>query len=333
MNAKIFALAPLSVVFGLALTACCGNLDDWSDGMTLTDAELIALLTPLDTGLTDTALTTATTTGTSTPTNTGTSPTEVPEHTCAEVCQAHFESYDFVTDCTEVADDAGSTTFTCEFVEECVGGRFHQTIDQTPRAEGTSRLGAWLAQMAHDEAASAMSFHALERELRAHGAPSELRQRLLEAARDEVGHATLIRGLAEARGGIVPTPTTVDVPSRELFDIALENVLEGCVQETWLAMRAWVQARQATDPEIGAALTQIAVDETRHAELARELDQWLRSRLGPADNTRLDLARDAAVARLIARIDAGDRPRFPEAGLPSAPQEQQLIRVLASLLW
>ncbi|NCG20696.1 MAG: ferritin-like domain-containing protein, partial [Rhodobacterales bacterium] len=94
-----------------------------------------------------------------------------------------------------------------------------------------------------------------------------------------------------------------------------------------------VQARQATDPKVRLAMVKIAIEETRHAELARDLDIWFRSQLSEEDNQRLDQARDRAVKQLVARIDGDQRPRFPEAGLPSAVEEQEMIRSLASTLW
>jgi rubrerythrin len=224
-------------------------------------------------------------------------------------------------------------TYSCDLVASCEGGRFHAVVQTTQRASGTSKTGVWLAQMAHDEAASASAFVALEVELRAHHAPADLRRRVLEAAADEVRHASMIRTLAEPRGGVVPPSVIGDVPPRDLFAIAIENVVEGCVKETWLAMRAHVQAEVATDPQIAAALRVIAVDETRHAELARELDGWMRSKLSPADNRRLNAARDEAVAQLTLRIDQGDEMSFAEAGLPSAEEQARLVRALTAALW
>ncbi len=341
MNHSVLYLGPLSVVFALSITACCGNLDSYSETASLSDAEIIALLTASsatgDTGNTTTATSSTTTTTTSTTTTTtGSTTTDgIPEHTCEDLCWAYFGYYDYVSSCSEAADASvpGNTLLSCDFTEECVGGRFHQVIDANTRASGRTALGTWLAQMAHDEAASALAFHALEAELRHHDAPSELRKRILEAAADEVGHARVVRQLAEDRGGVVPAPVTRASSARSLFDIALENVTEGCVQETWLAMRAWVQARKATDTEVRQAMIHIAIEETQHAELARDLDIWMRSQLSAAENEQLNQARDQAVRDLMARIDAGHRPRFKAAGLPSAAEEQQMIRSLAAAIW
>jgi hypothetical protein len=338
MSNSSVALVPLSVVFALAMSACCGknSTTEYTETLTLTDAELIEMLTdapsdsdtdgPDDTDASDTDDTDAG--------DTDTSPAEVPEHTCEEVCSHHFGSYNLLK-CTETSDDSaeGANSFTCDMLSVCVGGRFHEVVDTSQRAQGSSMLGAWLAQMAHDEAASAAAFAALEMELRAHGASVELRRRLLEAAADEVRHASMIRELAEPRGGVVPPTIIGEVAPRDLFTIAKENVVEGCVQETWLAMRAHVQANAATDPQIAAALAVIAVDETRHAELAREMDRWMRSKLSAADNRRLDTARDKAVERLTSRIDLGNEMRFVEAGLPSAAEEARLVRALTAALW
>ncbi len=188
-------------------------------------------------------------------------------------------------------------------------------------------LGRYFAAMAHNEAASVVSFVRLQGELAAHGAPAELLEQVRRAARDEVRHARVMGRLARVHGAQPVRPTHVDVGVRPLAEIARENAIEGCVAETWSALLCTWQARHSVDPEIAAALRQIAVDETRHAELAWSLAAWMRGRLDAATNASIDAERQAAAAALVPSLEITMGASARAAlGLPST----EAARILAS---
>jgi hypothetical protein len=112
--------------------------------------------------------------------------------------------------------------------------------------------------------------------------------------------------------------------------VAVENVVEGCVRETFGALLASWQAQHATEPAVRTAMKRIAVDETRHAALAWAIDAWMRERLDEPARRRVERSRRAAARTLLRdlrqELPAGARRR---AGLPSARQ----ARVLASALF
>jgi rubrerythrin len=181
--------------------------------------------------------------------------------------------------------------------------------------------------MAHNEAASVVSFVRLQGELAAHGAPADLLEQVRRAARDEVRHARVMGRLARNHGAQPVRPTHVDVGVRPLAEIARENAIEGCVAETWSALLCTWQARHSVDPEIAAALRQIAVDETRHAELAWSLAAWMRGRLDAATNASIDAEREAAAATLVPSLEITMGASARAAlGLPST----EAARILAS---
>ncbi len=188
-------------------------------------------------------------------------------------------------------------------------------------------LGRYFAAMAHNEAASVVSFVRLQGELAAHGAPAELLEQVRAAARDEVRHARVMGRLARAHGAQPVRPTHVDVGVRPLAEIARENAIEGCVAETWSALLCTWQARHSVDPEIAAAMRQIAVDETRHAELAWSLAAWMQGRLDAATNASIDAEREAAAAALMPSLEITMGVSARAAlGLPST----EAARLLAS---
>ena len=106
---------------------------------------------------------------------------------------------------------------------------------QSPRIVAHDAVAAYFAQLAHLEAASVIAFGRLADDLARHDAPLTLRRRARRAARDESRHARAASRLArdaDAKPPPVRVPPHVD---RSLEAIARENVVEGCVRETYAA--------------------------------------------------------------------------------------------------
>jgi hypothetical protein len=122
---------------------------------------------------------------------------------------------------------------------------------------------------------------------------------------------------------------------RSLRAVAIENSREGCVRETLGALTAVHQAAHAADPALREAFREIARDESRHAQLAWEVDAWARSVL-PTNEARLveDARRDEG-ARLVAELArARTTPALArELGLPSPRMAGKLARRAGRMLW
>jgi hypothetical protein len=78
----------------------------------------------------------------------------------------------------------------------------------------------------------------------------------------------VMKKLARRAGGHVPGVQVQALHVRSLEEMALENVVEGCVRETFGAVVAMIQAERAGDARVRRAMRRIARDETRHAELS-----------------------------------------------------------------
>ena len=94
-----------------------------------------------------------------------------------------------------------------------------------------------------------------------------------------------------------------------LTDATAAAVREGCVAETLAALVVSEQLARATDSDVRAALTRIARDEARHAELAYRFVRWAIS-IGGAP------VRDAvqtAFASARAEVLAASEPMFDVA--------------------
>lgn len=194
--------------------------------------------------------------------------------------------------------------------------------------------GAYFARCAALEAASVHAFRRLARELRKWGAPRDLCKAALRGAEDEVRHTQVMTRLANRYGA---SPATIRVPrlgSRSLFEMARENLVEGCIRETYGALEALWQARHAADPEVRRTLRAIAEDETRHAALSWGVHAWVSKRLTDEERAELRRAALSAVSDLERELSTRhDASLATIAGLPLRDAARPLVRALKDQLW
>ena len=217
-----------------------------------------------------------------------------------------------IVGCKASPFDLGVTQIDCTTSYACATGRRPAELVRGD-ARARELVGRWLAEAAQLEAASVPAFEILARELAAHDAPPELIARALASADDERRHARIMSSLARAHGA-TPGPVRVVVRApRDLEAIARENAVEGLVREAY-------GARVAIDPAI-------ATDEQRHADLAADVHAWIRPRLSYAARLRVDEARAAARAQLVAEC-AVELPRAVRdaLGLGDATRNVELAR-------
>ncbi|MSP54401.1 MAG: hypothetical protein EXR69_02160 [Myxococcales bacterium] len=107
--------------------------------------------------------------------------------------------------------------------------------------------------------------------------------------------------------------------ARSLADCAIENMVEGCVNETYAALEAGWQAR--TMPAFG----HIAWDEARHATLAWDIHAWAMGEVDGRARAQVAAARSLALKRLE---QSCNRPvpasLVATLGLPTSAQAKQL---------
>ena len=128
------------------------------------------------------------------------------------------------------------------------------------------------------------------------GAPSELVEACNRALADETAHTRTCFGLASAYGGTAIGPARLDIEhcfeDTSLLAIAKLVLREGCLGETVASLEALAAAEVASDPAVKRALTQIANDELRHAELAFKFLRWALTLSSVEEHH--ELAREAA---------------------------------------
>lgn len=195
-------------------------------------------------------------------------------------------------------------------------------------------VGAFFARCAALEATAVIAFRRLEAELVAFGAPAALIERARRAIGDEIEHTDAMVWLAARAGGSVRKITHEALPLRSMFDVALENAVEGGVRETFGAAVALHQARRARDGVTRGIFARIAEEEREHAELATDLEGWFAERLTTEELARIEAAKLAAIVELRAAHQSESDPRLVTgAGLPTRAEAQTLLDGLERFVW
>jgi hypothetical protein len=221
--------------------------------------------------------------------------------------------------------DYGSTPDGCSLGRGRIPAGF--VARAVPGSDARARFFASETQL---EAASVTSFAILARDLARHRAPLRLIRAATRARRDEVLHTRVMSALARRYGATeVPRGTAPRWRPRTLESVATENVIEGCVRETYGALDATWIGENARDPRVRSAMAGIARDETRHAALSWQIAAWSSRVLGGGARKRIARAREAAVLELASELEASKSPALVEAGLTPPIAERRFL--LASL--
>jgi hypothetical protein len=236
---------------------------------------------------------------------------------CTIACEGAFSSsIGGMVQCTRKSE----TEVTCTHNYLC--GRAPEGFAPLPHAKSLGELFCVFAKL---ESAAVLAFDRMALELAAHEAPLALVRDAERAASDERRHTRMMTTLAR-RYGCEPD-TQVDAPShvRPLFEIALENAVEGCVRETFGAVLAMYQSANAPDPKVRCAIRAIAEDESAHAELSWRVARCIEARLTAEERLRIESARAEAFDELEREAEL---PLWRESGLPHPTAARALVREL-----
>jgi hypothetical protein len=226
-------------------------------------------------------------------------------------------------------EGAVSATGLDQMTQGCVGRR-PRGLELSSVVTGAPATGRYYARIAELEAAAVIAFDIMLLELTEAGAPEALLRRVEDARRDEVRHARVMAALAGRYGAEVTKPHVAPRQTPTLLEMALENMAEGCVRETWGALSARYQSQAAESFAERLLWSEVADDEARHAELSWDLHAWLMSRLSHAEQLEVEAAQRNAWDELVLELDAEpDREVQHLAGVPSRSMALELARDLA----
>lgn len=236
-----------------------------------------------------------------------------------------------------LVDSSGSIDGDRQLIEkanpQCVIGRLPQGL-MTNALPERHPVGCLYAELAHLEAAAVYAFAELENELELHRAPGPLRARARRARHDEARHARLTGAVARRYGARPTAPRVKPMAPRSLEELAIDNVREGMIRETFGALVAHHQARFASDPTIAAVARSIASDETDHAALSWDLMAWLMPRLTKSARQRVLDARATALREFKSEFCREPDPLAARAsGMPAAATSQRFFEALERQLW
>ncbi|HEY5935402.1 MAG TPA: hypothetical protein VIU61_12220 [Kofleriaceae bacterium] len=251
---------------------------------------------------------------------------------CEPLCRAALEAefadeaqYYLIVDC-DVTVQAPGALVHVGYDDASSCGRAPSSLLACERSNRGDALDRWLARAAYLEAASVAAFVQLAADLVHHRAPRALVAAAIAAARDEVRHAAVMRGLVRGRVE-VPVPRVARYRPASLRELAIVNASEGCARETLgAAINLW-QARCARDPEIREAFTRIAGDEIAHAELAWSIHEWVLTQLDPAEIDDVLGAHRSALARVVEDLELDPATR-DALGLPDRDETCALAAAL-----
>lgn len=218
-------------------------------------------------------------------------------------------------------------------IPACSEGRRPTGLVSAPRGGIGRGVGQYLAEAAHLEAAAVVAFAQMADALRSYGAPAHLVDAADRARRDEIRHARTMTALARSFGEEPEAVRCDGSTAASLEALAIENVVEGCVRETYAVLRAMWQAQHAGDRRLRSALAVIARDESRHAELSWDLAAWLDSKLDAPARARVETARLRALADLRRELEGEPHPEVVHlAGMPSSASALRLLDELTDRL-
>ena len=247
---------------------------------------------------------------------------------CAKICG------DTLT-CQQTVSEEGVAGITCFSQCGYAVGCGRRPAELIPCEDhGSNVLARYFEQAAYLESASVHAFHRLARELAAHRAPQALVAAAITAATQEVRHARVMSRLAKRFGGSAPVPPQGPKHIRSLLEIAIENVQEGCVRETYGALVAWLQAGTASDAKVRRALRIIAQQETEHSRLAFAVAEFCQNRLAPDEQQQVRRAKLHAIAELVHSVqNATPAVLVDIAGLPPPELAGRFVAEAQRLLW
>ncbi|WP_020559812.1 ferritin-like domain-containing protein [Thiofilum flexile] len=195
-------------------------------------------------------------------------------------------------------------------------------------------IGQYLADMTAMETAAITAFRYLARELEAYGAPDKLIARAYQAADEEVRHAEMAGLLSEAYGGIAASVQVDDFRLRSLYEIALENAVEGCVHETFAAACGLWQSQQAELGVFRQVIGHITDEEMDHAALSWDIYQWIMPQLSALEQAHIREAQAEAIHNLMQDFKQESDSQIQQAfGLPAHADAARLFEQLKNAVW
>jgi hypothetical protein len=206
--------------------------------------------------------------------------------------------------------------------------------EQAATQSSVNVLGQYLADMTAMETAAITAFYYLSLELKAYDAPAELIARAQQAILEETRHSEMAALLAASFDADMPEVMVDDFCLRSLYEIALENAVEGCVNETFAAACGLWQSEYAQLDVFRKVISHITEEEMGHAELSWKIHQWIMPQLSEVQQEQIRIAQAKAVDSLVSDFKQESNPVLQQAfGLPTKDDASRLFMQLKNSVW
>ena len=195
-------------------------------------------------------------------------------------------------------------------------------------------LGQYLADMTMMETAAITAFYYLSRELEAYDAPAALVARARQAVLEETRHSEMAALLAASYDAEMPEVSIDEFFLRSLYEIALENAVEGCVNETFAAACGLWQSEHAQLDVFRDVIGHITEEEMGHAALSWDIHQWIMPQLSEVEREQIHIAQAEAIDSLVEDFKQESNPVVQQAfGLPTKEDAARLFAQLKRSVW
>ncbi len=189
-----------------------------------------------------------------------------------------------------------------------------------------SLLGNYFANMAMMEKAAITAFQYLVRELEAYEAPQELIELARKAIAEEARHTKMASNLSKGYNTEIPEFIVNEFQLRSLFEIALENAVEGCVNESFAATCGLWQHAHAEHDVFREVIGHITEEEIGHGALSWSIHEWIMPQLTEAQQAHVLQAQAKAFDTLEENFKLEEHPEVRIAlGLPNQTEASALI--------
>ena len=119
-----------------------------------------------------------------------------------------------------------------------------------------------------------------------------------------------------------------------MYEIALENAVEGCVNETFAAACGLWQSEYAQLDVFRQVIGHITEEEMGHAALSWDIHQWIMPQLSEVEQEQIRAAQAEAVESLVEDFKQESNPVLQQAfGLPTKDDAARLFAQLKRSVW
>ena len=194
-------------------------------------------------------------------------------------------------------------------------------------------VDAW-TRAATDEHAAFGAFVQLSVWLERLGAPEALVERARTSAAQELRHAHSAFAIASRLAGaaIVPLAARRPIgPTPSLEELAVTNLLDGRLNEGAAARMAEMALEKTEDPEIRAHLDMIVREERGHADLATDIEAWVREVGGAPVAAALEAALTDAEVPTVASLGGEETSSSAFGRLTAVEQRAAFAAELTAL--